>query len=94
MGGTPVRSVATGYVPSRVGPDIHIMCFRDVLFCWRGVPVVVDLVVFVPHQGAAVPDSRSLSWSFTFSGYFRPHGFVLLSSSCLSESSYGIVVYA
>lgn len=47
--------------------------------------------VYVPHQGAAVPDSRSLSWSFTFSAVFSPlpvrASLVFLSA----ESSYGFV---
>jgi len=36
--------------------------------------------VYVPHQGAAVPDSRSLSWSFTFVALF-----FAVAGSCFSR---------
>ena len=39
----------------------------------------VGMEVYVPHQGAAVPDSRSLSWSFTLSVIFAVAG------SCFSR---------
>jgi hypothetical protein len=42
--------------------------------------MVVDVGVYVPHQGAAVPDSRSLSWSFTFSAVF-----FAVAGSCFSR---------
>ena len=47
---------------------------------WRGWGVFLHGGVYVPHQGAAVPDSRSLSWSFTFRLVF-----VALAGSCFSR---------
>jgi len=47
--------------------------------------------VFVPHQGAAVPDSRSLSWSFTFSVLFSPSPVRASLVFLPAESSYGFV---
>ena len=75
---TPVR--ATNIRSAR-----PVLCREDwpwgylllcVLMCgfvgWRGWRVFLHGGVYVPHQGAAVPDSRSLSWSFTFSKFLSP----------------------
>ena len=51
----------------------------------------VGMVVYVPHQGAAVPDSRSLSWSFTFSALFSPSPVRASLVFLPAESSYGFV---
>ena len=48
--------------------------------------------VYVPHQGAAVPDSRSLSWSFTlFVVFFSPLPVRASLVFLPAESSYGFV---
>lgn len=44
---------------------IYYLCGGCVVFLVSLFVMVVDVGVYVPHQGAAVPDSRSLSWSFT-----------------------------
>lgn len=63
----------TGDLPRLPEAPMYITCVGDVWFCWRGLVCGgVTWWCYVPHQGAAVPDSRSLSWSFTFSGYFSP----------------------
>lgn len=47
--------------------------------------------VYVPHQGAAVPDSRSLSWSFTLLLCFSPSPVRASLVFLPAESSYGFV---
>ena len=51
---------------------IYYLCGRCVVFLVSLFVMAVDVVVDVPHQGAAVPDSRSLSWSFTLFVCFSP----------------------
>ena len=51
----------------------------------------VGIEVYVPHQGAAVPDSRSLSWSFTLLQCFSPSPVRASLVFLPAESSYGFV---
>lgn len=69
---------ATGTMPRGLAAGISITVCVDVWFCW--LESFLHGGVYVPHQGAAVPDSRSLSWSFTFSLVF-----VALAGSCFSR---------
>jgi len=97
-GRTETKRSRTGGVPRRLGVWMVIRCVLDVWFCCPAV--VIALVsrcsrreVYAPPQGASVPESRSLSWSFTL---------CVLSSLPVraspvfvaGKSSYGVVVGA
>ena len=74
-----------------VGMDTYYLCGRCVVFLVSLFVMVVDVGVFVPHQGAAVPDSRSLSWSFTLLLCFSPSPVRASLVFLPAKSSYEVV---
>ena len=70
---------------------LYYLCVRGVGFLVSVFVLGVGGAVYVPHHGAAFPDSRSLSWSFTLFVCFSPSPVRASLVFLPAKSSYEVV---